>query len=483
MSDVRLFSVNWVDGMLVTQQHLKDQEKYFEELTRWYALQSGDRYGLTKKSSSGKPALSMNLVKNGNRLRVEVSRCQAITPDGFIIEINESNQSAPAAELETGASSVAVYLGVNPTEKKQVGEPDPQEDIPRIPYLTGNYVLTLGQPPALPEGQYLKIAEVTLADGEPRLSERYFPPCVTVNAEERLAQKTAEFRNRLENLLSLSSRAYAAMASGGVLKGEQTGLQTAFRNTIFQMAAYLSSTLDDFRIGKNAFHPLDMVLYFKKLFRIFTTLLNLNPGLKDFLNERFFVKQMNSDVGRFVAEVESFLLADYDHTELGKHVHAIDGILANIREVLGFLAQVKRDQLGEQAVATDTLTYRGQTYRVVDYKESRVEQVGELSYLVISVAEPRAMSDTVILLSKDLFTAGEWTNMQVRLGLNEARGLGETDPVEVDTVTFGNKVALHPQDMLKSPSVYQVTLIFRGAQEGARKFADLGKMDLIVYAL
>jgi hypothetical protein len=156
--------------------------------------------------------------------------------------------------------------------------------------------------------------------------------------------------------------------------------------------------------------------------------------------------------------------------------------MANLRGIMGFLAQVKREQLGEQAVATDTLTYHGRTYRMVEYGSSRLERVGELSYLLVDVPEPGPISDAVILINKDLFSTGEWSSMQVRLGLNEARGLGETDPVEVDVVTFGDKVALRAQDMLRSPSVRQVTLVFRGAGE-ADKFANLGKMDLVIYAL
>jgi hypothetical protein len=83
-------------------------------------------------------------------------------------------------------------------------------------------------------------------------------------------------------------------------------------------------------------------------------------------------------------------------------------------------------------------------------------------------------------LSKDLFSIPEWNNMQVRIGLNQARGLGETDPVDVDTTTFGDKVALHPEDMLKSPSVKQITLILRGARD-ASKFQAVGKSDLLVF--
>ncbi|HWR83011.1 MAG TPA: hypothetical protein VN285_06895 [Candidatus Deferrimicrobium sp.] len=482
MSDLNLYSVNWQDGMLVTQQHLKDQERYFEELARWYALDVGDSYGLVRKGLSGQPALVLNLSLSGNRLRVEVVRCQAITPDGSVIEINESNQSSVRAEVPATSPVVPVFVGIQSAARKQVGQPDPHEDLPRIPFLVGNYVVSLGQPPNLPQGRYLQAAELAVSGSEVGHADGYFPPCLSLNADERLARKAADYRNRLENLLSLSSRAYAALAAGGALAGEQTQLQTAFQETIYQFACHLASAFDEFIIGRNARHPMYLVLFFKRLLRVFSTLVNLRPGLKDLLNERFFVKEMNSDVGRFMSAVDAFLLAEYNHANIGGDLRTIDELVGTLRGILGFLAQLKREQLGEQAVATDTLTYHGRTYRVVDYSQRTLQQVGELSYLLIDMADPRAMSDTVVLLTKDIFSAADWSRMQIRQGLNDARGLGETDPVDVDVVTFGNKVALRPQDMLRSPSVRKLTLIFRGAPD-PQKFASLGKMDLIVYSL
>ncbi|HHI02070.1 MAG TPA: hypothetical protein ENL22_00945 [candidate division Zixibacteria bacterium] len=85
MSNLNLYSVNWQDGMLITQRHLMDQEKYFEELVRWHALNTGYGYGLISKSFTGKATLNLNLTVNGDRLRVEVSRCQALTPGGHYI--------------------------------------------------------------------------------------------------------------------------------------------------------------------------------------------------------------------------------------------------------------------------------------------------------------------------------------------------------------------------------------------------------------
>lgn len=482
MDDLNLYSVNWQDGMLITERHLKEQEKYFEELTRWHSLHIGDRYGLVRKSFDGKPAIGFRAVISGNRLKLEITRCQALTPDGNYIEISETLRNPIGAEVNVTEPVIPVYISVDAVSKRQVGDPDPEEDLPRIPYRVNNYTAHLQKPSGLPESSYLKVAELVVSGSDVRNSDTYFPPSLSLNADERLSQKAVDYRNRLENLLSLASRAHLAVSVSGAMAGESTQLQLAFRETVYLLVYHLAASIDDFVIGRNAYHPLRLVIFFKKLFRVFSTLINLQPGLKDYLNEKYFTKELNTDVGKFIAIVEAFIMKEYDHQALGEHIQSIDEILGVLRGVLGFLAQTKREQLGEQAMATDTLTYSGRTYRVAPFSSNRLEQVGELCYLMIDVAQPRAVADAVVLMSKDLFTVPEWNNMQVRLGLNDARGLGETDPVDVDTNTYGNKVALHPKDMMRSSSVRQITLIFRGAKD-ASKFSRLGKMDLIIYAM
>ncbi len=482
MSDLRLYSVNWLDGMLISQKHLKDQETYFEELVKWHAQSISDCYGLVKKSHSGKPSLSLNLSVSGKRLRVEVVRCQAITPDGTYIEINESNQAMVVGENTFTEPFIPIYLGIDYSSKKQIGDPDPGEDLPRNPYLLNSYVLGIVNPPNLPAGQFIQIAGVVVEEGHVRLAENYFPPCVSIAADDRLAQKTSDFKNNLEHLLSLSSRAYKAVTAGGALSGEKTALQEAFKDTVYQFAIRLASSMDNLVIGRNSLHPLDFIIEYKKIFRVITTILNLKPGLKDFLNEKFFTRQTESNVDRFIQSVESFLVSEYDHKNIGSHLVAIDAILGTLRGLMGFFAESKSEDLGEYATPEDSLTYQGRTYKLFTYSSNRVEKVGELCYLMIEMSEPRPVADTVTLIAKDRFQESQWRNMQVRLGINDARGLGETDPVEVDTKTFNNKVALRPQDMLRSSSVRQITLIFRGAG-GAESFKNLGKMDLMIYSV
>jgi len=468
--------------MLITQQHLKDQENYFESLARWYALHTGENYGLVKKSPSGETTLSMTPTVSGNRLRVDINRCQALTPGGYIIEISEASSGIITGECEITETQIPVFIAVDAAAKNLIGDPDPSEDVPRIPYRTRSYSVHLGAAPSFPEDQYIQVAELTISGSEAMPSNEYYPPCLTTSSDERLAQKTADFRNRLENLLKLSSRAYMAVAAAGALEDASTSLQHAFKETVYHMVGYLGSNLDSFIVGRNAPHPIQMVVYFKRLFRVFTSLLNLQPGLKDYLNERFFAKELNSEVGHFMSSVDAFLLMEYNHRDIGAQVRMIESTLNVLRGMMGFLAQTKPEQLGEQAVATETLTYVGKTYRNLDYSATRLDQVGELSYLQIQITEPGPITDTVILINKDLYSDSEWRSMQVRLGVNEARGLGETDPVDVDIVTFGNKVALHPRDMLKSSSVRQCTLIFRGTGD-SKKLAGMGKMDLIFYTV
>ena len=468
--------------MLISQQHLKHQEKYFEELARWYAIGGGDGFGLVRKSASGQPSLMLNVAVASGRLRVEVIRCQAVTPGGYYIEINESNSKGVTGELALADGRIPVFVSVDTESKHQVGEPDPAEDVPRIPYLFSGYTCHLGQKPNVPDERFVQIAELSVTGGEAKLSDAYFPPCLTIAADERLNQKATDLRNRLENLLSLASRAYGAIATAGALSTESSSLQVAFKETMYHLAYHLSATLDQFVVGRNSGHPIHLVVQFKRLFRVFGTLLNLQPGLKDYLNEKFFTKQMNTEVGRFMSGVDAFLLSEYDHRNIGGQIKTIDETLGTLRAIFGFLAQLKSEQLGPQAVTSDALTYRGKTYRISHLSSCNAEQVGELSYVLVTLPSPVPVSDVVVLMSKDLFSTAEWNNMQVRLGLNEARGLGETDPVDVDVTTYGDKVALHPQDMLKSPSVSQVTLIFRGARD-MEKFESLGKTDIILYSV
>jgi hypothetical protein len=481
MDGFKLQSMNWRDGMLLTMEHLRAQERYFEELVRWHAFGTGERYGLAKKDLA-EPPLKLAATMSGSRLRVEVRRCQALLPCGMAVEFSEATGGGGvlAAEIDGAAARVPVFLGVAPGEKRQVGDPDPSEEVPRIPFEIPAYRLALGEPPNLPESMYLQIALLAVNGSEVSPAADYIPPCVGIDADDRLSSAAIDYRNRLENLLKLSINAYLAASSDKGIEGASTKLQSAFRETTHDLVYHMASHLDDFAVGRGAPHPAVYVAQFKKLFRVVSALMHLQPGLKDFLNEKFFTKEAGTDIGSWLSSIDSFLLSTYDHRDIAGQMRMIDRILATMRSLMAFLSKTRPDQLADQAVATETIMYQGKTYRNSGLGGSALEEVGGLNYLVMKLAEPCPVKDAVTLINKELFSDAQWRNMQVRLGVNEARGLGETDPVEVDTTSYSNKVVLHPMDMMQSQSVKQVTLIFRGIPD-SKKLAALGKTDLIFY--
>ncbi len=479
MSDFKLNSVNWQDGMLLSMSHLRDQDSYFEELSRWYAAAVNDNYGLVKKSPES-PSLKMNSTLSGNRLKVEIGSCSAILPGGALIEFNERSGGGTVlkAEADINETQIPVFLGAVPGEKGPVGDPDPSEEVPRVPYLAQSYLLTLGNPPNLPESSYLQVASLTVSGSEVAPSRGYIPPCVHIGAHDHLAALAVDYRNRIDNLLQLATRAYTAVLAG--IEGTSTKRQSAVIEMMSYLVYHVASHLDDFSTGRNAPHPRHMIIQFKKLFRVVSSLLNLHPGIKDYINEKFFKAQKKTDIRTFLSSLDAFLLAEYDHRDIAGQMEMIEKIFGPWRELMAFLAQFKDG--GGIEEPTESLTYHGETYQNAALRGHQLEQVGEMSYLVMDPEEVGPLADTVILINKDLFSDAEWLNMQIRLGLNEARGLGETDPVDIDIKTFRSKVALHPLEMLPSRSGEQVTLIFRGMPD-TQRMQNLTKSDLNLYVL
>jgi len=89
--------------------------------------------------------------------------------------------------------------------------------------------------------------------------------------------------------------------------------------------------MDELALGRNAVHPARLVTYFNGC-SVFSSLFNLYPGLRDYLNEKFFTRELNTDIGRFMASVDAFILTEYNHQDIGAHLTAIDQTLSVLRE-------------------------------------------------------------------------------------------------------------------------------------------------------
>jgi hypothetical protein len=472
MDDLRLHAVNWQDGMLITRQHFADEQKYHEALARWYSIRAGDQYGLIRRSSDSEPALKMQVQAHGGHVRVELLKCQAITSDGRVIEINEESGNAAYADVDNVSGEVPVFLSVSPGNRKQTGTPDAEEEIPRLPYLVREYALHVGERPSMPESRLIKIAVLKSSAENTRVDTDYFPPCLTLYSDEHLNLKSLAYRDKLDSLLIAVTRAHSRPT-----KDVPGSLETDLRTIVREFGTVLASNIDSVVTGPNSPHPMMLVNLFKRLYRSLLFLIELYPAVEDFLNDRFFQREKGYSSQSFVTNVNGFLMESYDHTDIAGHCRAIDEINDTLHNMFAFLAQGGP----VDARPGETYTYMGKTFTSVSYSGHRCDERPDGYWVYLALEQTRSVSDVIVLMEKSLFELDQWSSMQTRLSFNDSVRLGLTDPATIDTHTSGSRVILRAQDVVKSSAVNQVNIVFRGPAEFSR-FENISPADLMIYA-
>ena len=152
-NDVKLDSVNWEHGMLLTPEHFLRQERYFDSALLWILRYATNSYGLVgggpRLPESERGAVRHDPIvvvdEDAEAVNISVTQCRSLTPAGCIIEIGPEHpvhRRIPKADLK-GVAETGVYVVCDPHEKEVVDGPadefNPQMKTERHP----NYRLTL----------------------------------------------------------------------------------------------------------------------------------------------------------------------------------------------------------------------------------------------------------------------------------------------------------------------------------------------------
>jgi hypothetical protein len=130
MAKIRLKSVNWEHGMLLTPDHFLRQEQYLESLLFWnigyLTTGSGLVGGGVRLPASDLGAVrhdpTVVLDENSEALSVSISKCRGLTPSGLIVEVEEGSVLSEqfGKEQLAGVAEAIVYVGLttNSTERR-----------------------------------------------------------------------------------------------------------------------------------------------------------------------------------------------------------------------------------------------------------------------------------------------------------------------------------------------------------------------------
>lgn len=133
--DVKLSSVNWEHGMLLTPEHFLRQERYFDSALLWMLRYATNAFGLVgggpRLAEAERGAVRHDPIvvvdEDADVLRISVTQCRGLTPAGCIVEIDPKHPlqaRVPKSELE-GVAESPIYIVCEPHQKEVIdGEED-----------------------------------------------------------------------------------------------------------------------------------------------------------------------------------------------------------------------------------------------------------------------------------------------------------------------------------------------------------------------
>jgi hypothetical protein len=293
-SDLKLRSVNWEHGMLLTPDHFLRQERYFDSLFLWTLRYMTNARGLVGPG----PRVSENeigaarydpvvsLHEDEEQLTITVSQCRGVTGAGCIIDIDPASpvsRSFPKTDLE-GIQEAPVYIIAAPHEKDTAeGETDefnPQMQTER----QWNYRISLK-----PSADSIPYALVAAQIRRQRYGAGYekspdfIPACTTMASHSELA---AGYRKIVEEATFLAERyaeLHRAMREYLILFTER-GIETEVDTQTVQFVDRMVAALQDlvYELLDYAQPPQRFFGQLRKFLHSAAVYFDLTPGLQTY---------------------------------------------------------------------------------------------------------------------------------------------------------------------------------------------------------
>lgn len=312
MNEIKLNSVNFEHGMLLTPDHFIREERYFDASLFWLIRYATDSWGLVgpgprvEESERGAVRYDpvVTVIDEEEFLNVTVSRCRAITPSGCIIDIEPTraiSRRFAKADLE-GAATCGIYVLALPHEKETVDGPvdnfNPQMQTERRP----QYRLNL-QPPGQYAGDSLAVGRIRKShygasyekDGD------YIPPCTTMLGHSELVagwRRITDEAARLEARLIELHRAMQEFLMLFRERGIDTDLETASMTLVARILSSLQFCLHE--IMDPVQQPRQFFRQLRRLFHYAALHLDLTPQVQG-----YFDTLRESGETEFVAVLET----------------------------------------------------------------------------------------------------------------------------------------------------------------------------------
>ncbi len=248
-------------------------------------------------------------------------------------------------ELKEGEEVVLLAnITVNLFNKQSFGEPDPEENPPRSPFVFPTYNLNL-----VPEkqadqvgGYQLTLGRIIINQNETTLVSDYIPPCTSVSSHQRLIDlhtQIDQFFGQLE--------LYAVQISQKINRKNQTNdLAMMMLNVSDKVITHLGQNINDLRwhsLYESPSHMFDKVISLGRILRNYIDSKS-GAGKEDLLN--YFAEWCGLSQGDFDVLFADLVNVGYNHAQIDKTAVKVQRFMKVMEELFATLNRL--DYIGKR---------------------------------------------------------------------------------------------------------------------------------------
>lgn len=364
-------SINWVDGMKINKDHLIHTDRYVEESIRESCTLhlNSDNFGIMLPIEGEKSNFKLVLSVDSSKIvRAVLHACRAITPGGYRIDFfsrqgTKSNINAELLESEFNAEGrkekyFFVVLSVNYDKRIPVGELDPEEVPPRIPYVIPQYSLQI-----LPESEFdpgtvlfngLLLGRFISGSGKIMVDENFIPACTSVKSLSDVEDAYYE----IGNMLGETAKNIAIIISKIQEKSQTTTLVKSCLTLCGDSVKVITSNLGSYRwLMRNAPPVYFLTEVLNLAYTVQTSLNNLSvKDREELLN--YICEWIEEGTAEVTETINSVIRNEYNHNDISTTINSVTVFMGLLHKIYAKLAQLDfiGKRKGEGAFVQERIT-------------------------------------------------------------------------------------------------------------------------------
>lgn len=340
---IKHLSVNWVDGMKISQKHFTAQENHFLDSLRDTASYAVNQfnYGLLPVKDGISEYSTFDIYNSAtNDVQLIIKQCHAITPAGYRIAISNFSinvNSLPSFNSRIisndGDGQFYILISVNPFDHVPAGEFDPEETPPRHISTLPKYHVEIVPVSSVNNersgGNYIVAGRILFTNGLVNADAAFIPPCTSVHSHPVLLNYYNEFAKKIAGLQQFAVRiiqknnfknqnsvlAESIKKLSEIMLNEFAGSYFYYRNTVHQLA------------------PVYLINVFAQLAHALYNAIEIMPpkDKEEMLNYCFEWSDVAPHI--LLNQLSAVIEINYNHHQNGEYMQTISKLMQSLHDI------------------------------------------------------------------------------------------------------------------------------------------------------